>query len=286
MPLDYTQLSTYQVCPERYRLRYMEQLARVDVEEAGLPLVAGQTLHKGLEVLNKGQNLQAARVAMAQEYAKVPGLDTLLALQPLYQLVNLSQSLVEYQAYMKRSFPDAQVLEAESLFTGQDITWPFPYAVKKDAVWQLPTGKYGIEYKSTSKPADFTYFRRFDFSDQITGQQWSLEPLGECQGILVIVFSWKWLKKMYQGQEPGFHLSISHQEYRRTPEQMADWKQQVGLWMRKLSSSQATQVWGKVTQWCGNCEFSDLCQSAGNPSVRESIYHQVNTLAYQQEAAA
>src|SRR3990167_1914644 len=119
MSLDYSQLSTYQVCPERYRLRYVEALKRLEATDTSLPMIAGQALHEGLRCLNVGQSMEQARVAMAQMYAAAK-VAPLLEVQPVYQLVNLSECLKDYHGYVQRNFPEMQVLDAETAYTGQD----------------------------------------------------------------------------------------------------------------------------------------------------------------------
>lgn len=280
MKIDNSQLQTYEECPEKYRLSYVEQLTSVN--KHNVPMWAGKAIHAGISAYLDGNKVIPVISNIMNQIKVEEG-------ERLYTVENLGKAVVEWAEYMEANFGKLEVLQTERLHEfGMNPTSPpsdidVTFQVKKDLVIKWNDGVYPVEIKSTARSAglDHNFWSRWAYDEQVDAQIVStLREYDSCAGLILTGIKLGYRQRAYRGEPAGFHCEVSHQEYNRTSEQLVDWIQNVWTWVEKMRKSELSGRWGRHKSMCGWCDYNDLCQSGGNEAVKESMYVKHDAFAY------
>lgn len=281
MPHDFTQLSTFQKCPESYRLKYVTQIRKRKEEAEGQPKYFGIGIHAGLEAYYQGKpGEMAARFSAA--YPKPFVEDELL-----YVPKNGLEILAAYPAYAARMDTDWKVLGTEVQGT-VDLANGYPYQVKMDLVIELPSGIWFVDHKTTSKSlTDPKYWNSFEPNGQLTGYTaFCQSQYGQCSGGIINAIQLGYRKRAYRGEPPGFHFDFQRQVFNRTPDQVTDWKLRIMRTIDRLESTVKSGLWEKHEGMCSYCEYRDLCLVVGDEQVQSVLYESHDPYQYLKEELA
>ena len=275
--MDATQLSTYIMCPERYRLKFEEKLVRTEADTTDAPLKFGQAMHAGLQAHYQGKDMTTVQAAFMAVYPVA--LDpTDLARTPEFGC----RVLTEYVPWAVQHEQGWKMLAVEEVESFQPNSFAQPWQVKKDLVVETPSGIWVVDHKTTIKKLTDFYWRQFEPNMALTGYvSHTIAKYGQCSGVIINAISLGYRSRAYRGEPAGFHWQPERQIFSRTKEQVADWEQNVSHWMSRLEVNKQVSHWGKNEGACTFCTYRPLCMACGDIQVQDSLYTTVeNPLAY------
>tara|TARA_Y100000310_G_scaffold341811_1_gene442254 strand:+ start:8652 stop:9494 length:843 start_codon:yes stop_codon:yes gene_type:complete len=277
MQIDYSQLSTFINCPQKYYLKYVLCLQKRAIDLRDVDKLFGQCTHTGLERYYKRESNDKV-IASFDEFKDVPD-------EQHKTKQNGVDLLTEYIQHYESQDKDMQVLDTE--IVGKFKIGDIDYLVKLDTIVKLNDNIYSLEHKTTKNIA-YNYFDRFNLSMQLSGQsEFIRQKHGQCSGILLNVLQSGYRKRAYKGESAGFHCKFQREIINRTPEQLDDFKDNVSLWCRKLNYALSDKSWGKNESACHafrGCQYKELCLTSKGISLDEQIkdtfYDKIDPYAY------
>ena len=276
--MDHTQLSTFLTCPERYKLKFVDQLQKIKEDERDAPRQFGGAIHAALEAHYTNQTDVLSNAVFMTAYPSVLDPND-LARTPANGVILLS---AYYQHY---ALQDSQwkVLAVEQVLES-DIGWSSPWQSKHDLIVETQGGIWGVEHKTTAKPLIEQYWRQFEPNSQLSGQTYALQQkYGQCSGIILNAIKLGHRQRMYRGEPAGFHYEFQRQIFNRTPAQVEDWKQRTLTSLKRLKATIASSSWEKNEGACLFCEYRELCLSCDDEQIRSLLYQPCDALAYLKE---
>ena len=268
MSLSYSAISTFQACPERYRLQYVEKLEKREEGQEELARNWGSAIHAALARLYKGEGMSAAREAFCAECPSE------ISQEESVRTRENGLLLLEQYAHRYQGDPGWKVLEVEVKerfeLNGVEFT------VQLDLVAESLQGA-GIflwDHKTTERAFSPTYWSKFEMDEQISAYSyWIKRKYGECGGGLINGIQVGHRKRMYKGEPAGFYSKFERQIFSRSPQQLKQWEQNVGVWAGKIEQAGQTGVYGLVPgALCSYCSFRELCMSGGDQQVKDVLY--------------
>ena len=273
--MDFTRVSTFLTCPEKYRLSYVEGLQKIQDDQVDAPRKFGQAIHAGLQQLYQGGTPAEIGKAFLSVFPDALDPDD-LARTP----VNGLKLLEAYQQFWANQDREWKVLGVE-VVDQVDSGAAEPWEVKLDLIVETPTGIFGVDHKTTARREGFTesYWRGFEPNSQVSGYTYYLlKKYGQCSGFYVNGLAVGWNQRAGKRHPAGFWYEFQRQLFNRSVRQLEDWRVRMG---RTISRMHTTTAWEKNEAMCGYCQFRELCMSVGDEAVKETLY-QVNPepLAY------
>jgi hypothetical protein len=287
--IDNSRLSCYQDCPQKYYKKFILCLRKQRLDETDVDREFGSCFHKSIEILHSGGSLDKAK----EVFRSLNPIETEKVKTPAN-----GEKLVEaYLNYWSQPVNELSDTSLETLAVEQIIKFPLSenveWLVKLDRVVKCNAGIFSCETKTTGKMA-YNFFRKFDMSQQITGQCIAVkEKYGQCSGAIIDAVCVGYRERSYKGEPAGFHCELSRDLTNRNDEQLLDWRANTLTWANRLAllletskdGHQAT-AFPKNTEACykfKGCQFIDLCKSCDDESVREVQYEIHNPLDYLKE---
>src|SRR3990167_5464890 len=273
--MDFTRLSTFQCCPERFRLRYVASLRKIKEDAYEAPTKFGQALHIALAEYYKGHTIQEAQEAFLVAYPEaIDPMD--LARTPPHGVITLGQ-YADYYALQDQQWKIQAVEITDKVELAPGVEWE----VKLDLIVETQGGIWGVDHKSTSKPFTEQYWRQYEPNSQLSGYTYYLQQqYGQCSGMIINGIQVGYRKRAYKGEEAGFHCSFQRQIFNRTPRQLEDWREYTLLSLARLEATKQSGAWEKNETQCVFCEYNELCRSCNDDQISELLYEKVDTLAY------
>ena len=263
MSLSYSAISTFQACPERYRLAYIERLEKVDAGQEEIPARWGQAVHAGLASLYKGEGLEKAQDVFRQGFPE-----------------NVSQ-----EETVRTVMNGIELLKLYALRYGEDSGWKVlevevkerfelngvEFTVQLDLVAESLQGA-GIflwDHKTTQKPFSPTYWSKYEMDEQVSAYSyWVKRKYGDCGGALINGIQVGFRKRMYKGEPPGFYAKFERQVLYRSSQQLSQWSGNVSVWAGKIEQARQTGIYWLVPgSLCSYCSFRELCLSCDDQQV-------------------
>lgn len=268
--MDYSQLSTFQTCPERYHLKYVENLEKIKDSPYDAPLQFGNAIHIALAAHYKGKDHAEAQAAFLTAYPDV--LDpTDLARTPVNGVTLLSAYFSHY-AGVDQSW---KVLAVE-VYDQWELQPGFLFEVKLDMIVETEGGIWGVDHKTTAKTLNEQYWRQYEPNSQLSGYTAYLQQkYGQCAGMIINGIKCGYRQRAYKGDPAGFHYEFQRQIFNRTQQQLEDWQQNTLKSWQRLQATELSQQWEKNETQCFFCQYRELCMSCNDPSVREVLYQRV-----------
>lgn len=235
--LDNTTISTFHSCPQKYYFSCVRGLKRGDKQSPAL--VLGQAIHKGLEHLYLGDDLEKSIEEFHQEYDK--------SVVDSKRTPENGEKIL--RAYYDKYFPEKQwkVLGVEEGFV-------FPIHDKLSFYGQGDLrveymGKcFFVEHKTSS---NFNWFVE-NPNNQISGYTYGGKELGyDLAGVIVNILG------VYK-TKTDFKRTVTF----RSDEQLADWLKMVIDTYNKIVECEETNTYPKYNTSCWNCQYRELCSTS------------------------
>lgn len=277
---DTSQVVTFRQCPRAYTYQYIEQIRKV--EQLNLPMDWGSHVHALLAKVY-GKEVESL-------YTDTPG-------EQLYTLANAREVVNQYKEYAKLN-DDWDVLGVEKILSIPSISSDF--VVKPDLIVVRDDGIYGVDHKTSKKDYRWAKFERVDqIAAQIRGITHSY---GSCEGVIIngitveigvkpklldpddparneyenVAYAYSKYYKKEMAYCSGLRVRFQRQVFERTPKQMAVWEEDMRGWIKRIEQGEK----GMADQLCSWCQYVDLCLSAHDEQVKESMYEKYDAYAY------
>jgi hypothetical protein len=286
--IDYTQLSTWMMCPMKYHLSFDLGLKKKTLDERDVDMEFGKCFHGGLEMFYRGR-LGEVIGAFSGFQDLPPNYDESIKTKSNGE--NLLKSYVEYYA-----LPDSktETLEVEKLHK-VNISDKIIWVAKLDRVFREYDNIYGQEHKTTNRLTS-AYFGYYKLNMQITGQTFVIQhKYGQCSGVSLNVAEPAFLEKaqLYQVGDPetlkysnvevkyckyyksemaycsGFRAKFERDIINRTAEQIVDFKENVTKCVnRMVNDTDIRKNYTSCTQFKG-CPYAEICQTSVGEELNE-----------------
>lgn len=289
---DTSQISCYRNCPRLYRNQYLLGLTKHDNDATTHDRRFGSCVHGSLAHYYRTKEID---LKCWDEFIDLSTDDTKTH-------ANGRELCKQYFIHYK-PLDSFEVLAVECPV--QFELGGFKYLVKLDLVVRVNGNVFVVEHKTT-KNIGGAYFSKFQINSQISAQTYACTlKFGECAGVIVNALSLKNIKKddwvILDPDHPEVnkysHHEIKYSSYykykrmmaycwgitfdfrreiiNRTPQQVEDFKNNVIVWMDKMTND---MFHPKNEHFCSSfkgCEFKKLCYSCDDEQIKEQLYKEV-----------
>ena len=274
---DNSQLQTFKDCPERYRLKYVEGLKKLEEGRDEHDKNFGKAIHSALESYYKGGSLEASKLAFQTDYP------VQLSVEDLAKTQENGITLVE--AYTKHYAKEdkAWTIKAVEVADQFEIAPGVLFTVKIDLIMEQQGCIYFVDHKTTGKPFNWTYWSRFEPNPQITAYTaYCQAKYGECSGGIINAIKFGFRQRAYKGEPAGFHYEFQRQLFNRNRYQIEAWKSDSLRWIKSLEEAKrdTSTVWKKNEGQCGYCSFKEVCISCADEQIIDQLYEKHNPMEY------
>ena len=130
------------------------------------------------------------------------------------------------------------------------------------------------DHKTTDKALGKGFWKKYELDSQITRYtQFVIEKYGSCGGFIINGIQVGHRERMYKGELAGYYQKFDRQPFSRNKQQIKFWMESEKDWQAMIDYSQASGVWPKhLSSLCGYCNYYELCMSANNSAVKETLY--------------
>lgn len=279
--MDFTQMAELMDCPERYRLRYVEQLKKRSEDYRDYPREFGIGIHCGLEAYYNGEPMAAILEAFTRSYQVTVPLD-----ENILTMANGIQLLKEYPDWAKKNDGDIKVLSTEEYirvkFDNSDEEWE----CKTDLIYENASGIWVRDHKSTKSNWGLSplWWKKFDLSPQLSGAAFAVaKKYGQCSGVEISGIKMGFRTRNSKLGGPGFWWNAKKNIYNKNPEQLRDFQQNAQRWIarkRELETTQPPSQWPKNETQCLFCDYREICLTVQDPQIKELNYEKFDPYAY------
>lgn len=276
MSYDNSQLQTYKDCPERYRLRYVEGLSKIEEGRDEHDKNFGKAIHSALESHYKGGSLEASTALFKAAYPDQLSDEDFAKTQE--NGVKLIEAYAKHYANEDKSFEVLGVEVQDTFKVGK-----IDFTVKIDLIIRKQGCIYFMDHKTTGKTFNWSYWSRFEPNPQITAYTaYCQSKYGECSGGIINALRFGHRQRAYKGEPAGFYYEFQRQLFNRNKDQVEAWKKDTMLWVASLEEAKrdTSNVWKKNEGQCGYCSFKEVCISCNDEQIINQLYERVNPLEY------
>lgn len=291
---DNSQLQAYKDCPERYRLKYIEQIQKRKTGEEDHDRNFGKGIHAALELYYR--HCQARKALLKVDYyraftdvypvslkeddlAKSPEGARLLLDAYLSHYSHQDQDMEIIAVEVCDSFPIGKYTRPD----GKEVEIFF--TVKIDLIVRKQGCIYFMDHKTTGKSFSYSYWNQFDPNSQITAYtaycQWKY---GECSGGIINALRFGHRLRAYKGEPAGFYQEFQRNIINRNQVQVEDWKRDQMEWVGKLERDRTLIMpgmsWNKNEGQCAYCNYREVCISVNDEQIIQQLYEKHEASAY------
>lgn len=176
MSLSYSRLSTYQMCPRKYKYIYVEKIQRTQLDERNIDTEFGSAIHEGLHTMWKHKDVDMAKDSFTRAY---PTLDGQPDINKNHEsgLFLLERYFVAYNDQIK----NCDILEQEVL-NEMDVDG-ITGRVKLDLIFRNEDGVFFRDFKSKSYVPRINYYKYHTQMDFYF--YYCMTKYGECMGGII-----------------------------------------------------------------------------------------------------
>lgn len=282
MTYDNSQLQTFKDCPERYRLKHIEQWQKrqegVDEHDKNF----GKAIHGALESYYKGRDVEASKAVFRELYP------VQLSDEDLAKTQENGCTLIEAYAKHYAEEDKRWTIKAVEVADTFELVKGVPFTVKIDLVVEQQGCIYFVDHKTTGKAFNYQYWAQFEPNAQITAYTaYCQAKFGECSGGIINGLQLGHRQRAYKGEPAGFHYSFQRQLFNRNRQQVEAWKRDTSRWIHEIEFNKNTQdvsgVWRKNEGQCRFCSFKEICISVNDDQIKEQLYEKHDSQAYLNE---
>lgn len=279
MLYDNSQLQTFKDCPERYRLRYIEGLQKLEEGRDEHDKNFGKAIHAGLEQHYKQGSPQSVKDMFISEYPIQLSKDDFAKTQ--------ENGLILLEAYAKHYKEEDKSWEVLSVEVKDSFKiGEIDFLVKIDLIVRKQGCIYFVDHKTTGKAFNWQYWSRFEPNPQVTAYTaYCQAKYGECSGGIINAIKFGHRQNKYKGEPAGFHYEFQRQLFNRNRDQIEAWKLDTLKWVQSLEEAkqETSNVWMKNEGQCGYCSYKEVCISCADEQIINQLYERVNPVAYLEE---
>lgn len=274
--IDNSSLQAYKDCPERYRLRNVLGLKKIEEGRDEHDKNFGKAIHSGLEALYKGKTLIDAKEAFKADYPDQQNSEDFAKTQ--------ENGLILLEAYQKHYVNEDKQIEILSVEVHDTFKiGEIDFSVKIDLVVRKQGCVYFVDHKTTGKAFNWTYWSRFEPNPQITAYTaYCKAKYGECSGGIINAIRFGHRQRAYKGEPAGFYYEFQRQLFNRNQDQIKAWESDTTQWVTSLNESKkdSNVVWRKNEGQCGYCSFKEVCNSCADEQIINQLYEVINPMEY------
>jgi hypothetical protein len=136
------------------------------------------------------------------------------------------------------------------------------------------TNDFVLTHNTTDKQLGKGFWKKYELDSQITRYtQYVKEKHGNCGGFIINGMQVGHRQRIYNGEPAGYYQHFDRQPFSRNAQQIQFWMESEAQWQYLIQFCENNNSWPKhLSSLCGWCDFYELCMSAGNQSVRETLY--------------
>jgi len=268
--MRYSQKESFNSCPQKYKLTYIDGLATKDDEKSKHHLNWGSAIHAGLQAHYKGLPFSDVEKAFLSEYPE--DLDPEDLAKTVKNGVEVLRQYIDFYKGQDEMW-EVVATEHEGFMDvgGDDSSLHIDLVARHKQSGEL----YFWDHKTSGKEPSATFWKSFELSGQVSRYASYLqEQYKECAGCWINGIFVKWLKiKNKYGEGPGLVVKFERQMFQRTPQQIEYWRRSDEGWMKLIAECERTNNWPlALNTLCSWCEFYDLCLSSGDEQVKAMLY--------------
>lgn len=228
-------------------------LRRSDSDASGHHLAFGGAVHKGLEVLYSGGTMQAAQQALQEAYP--------VQLDPDDLAKTAEHGCFTLEKYWEHYNGDKQwkIIEVVEQRQFRDDG----FGIKPDLVVEDENGNLlVVDHKTTGAYLNADYFTQYDPNAQITHYvHWAREKYGHCDGFVVNVLRFAFLKRASKERSAGFCCEFERQVFQRSRTQIQRTLKATEEAIKEIETCRRTGYWRANEQpnACKFCSFRSIC---------------------------
>lgn len=282
---DNSQLQAYKDCPERYRLKYVEQIQKRQTGEEDHDRNFGKAIHAALEVLYKAR--QAGRPLLKADYHAAFEKEYPVSLKEEDLAKTPESGILLLDAYLNRYNQEDNQFEVLAVEVADEFELApgIRFIVKIDMVIRQQGCIYFMDHKTTGKSFGYSYWNQFSPNSQITGYTaYCIAKYGECSGGIINALRFGHRQRAYKGEPAGFYQDFQRQIINRNRQQVEAWKLDQIEWINRVDADKNLILpglsWNKNEAQCGYCQFREVCISCNDDQVKEQLYEKHDAREY------
>lgn len=130
------------------------------------------------------------------------------------------------------------------------------------------------DHKTTDKTLGKGYWKKYELDAQITRYtKYIKDKYGSCGGFIINAMQVGHRQRVYKGEPAGYYQNFERQPFSRNEAQIKFWMDSEKDWQALIEHCETMGTWPKhLSALCGWCEYYELCMSADNQAVRDTIY--------------
>jgi hypothetical protein len=278
MKIDNSQLQTFKDCPERYRLKYIEGLHKIEEGIEHQHVNFGKAIHSGLEVHYKGGSLKEVKEAFVKVYP--------VSLDPEDLAKTPENGVLVLEKYIEhyRNEDSSWKVLATEVTDSFKLTDTVEFLVKIDLVIERQGCVYFMDHKTTGKTFNWMYWDRFEPNSQITGYTaYCQAKYGECSGGIINAIRMGHRQRAYKGEPAGAYSEFQRQIFNRNKGQVEDWRMDISAWTETLKQGfdlPKGMSWLKNEGQCLFCQYKPICISCNDEQIIEQLFEVKDPLEY------
>ena len=273
MPIyDTSSLQSFKDCPERYRLRNILGLKKIEEGIDEHDRNFGKAIHSALEAYYKGKELEVCKSAFKTNYPEQLSVDDFAKTQ--------ENGLILIEAYAKHYKEEDKQFEVLDIEVTDSFKFlEIEFTVKIDLIIKKQGCIYFVDHKTTGKPLNWTYWSRFEPNPQITAYTaYCQTKYRECSGGIINAIRFGHRQRSYKGEPAGFYYEFQRQLFNRNKDQVESWKVDTLNWVKRLEEAKldTSNVWRKNEGQCGYCSYREICISFCDEQIINQLYERID----------
>lgn len=266
--MRHSERGTFNNCPWKSHLE-KQGLRRVQASSRATDRTFGIAIHEGLKAHYDGKDWEAIKKVYADLYPEEKeykakekdfesGLDCLKNYRAYWSSQDNLWEVVGTEVADKVTFNDEEHDLHIDLLARNKQT---------QEIWAW-------DHKTTDKKLGKGFWKKYELDSQITRYtQFVKEKYGSCGGFIINGIQVGHRQRKYNDEPAGYYQYFDRQPFSRNQQQIKFWMDSEAEWQKLMNHCEEFGIWPKhLSALCGYCDFYELCMSANNDSVRETIY--------------
>lgn len=266
--MRHSERSTFNSCPYKFRLEKVG-LRRCVASPRSEDRTFGFALHAALDLFYKNKRWSEVIDAYTAVYPAEKEYKT--------KAKDFQSGLLALEAYRDFWSEQDKLWEVLGSEVADQVTFnEEEHSLHIDLIAKnKQTGEiYAWDHKTTDKALGKGFWKKYELDSQVTRYtKWVMDKYGSCGGFIINGIQVGHRERAYKGEPAGYYQKFERQPFSRNAQQIKAWEDSERDWASLIDYCQATETWPKhLGSLCGWCDFYELCMSADNESVRETLY--------------